>query len=480
MVKKRVTDLWQNEWSEPHSARQARKVNGVVTYSNAGSETGNGSRVEQGTKETFIISDRMPQVIDYIGLYPFILAIQYKRLNWIYSPMDPIKNPYSPGAGSPPPELVGRDPILEQARILLGRIKQKRSEKSMLLTGLRGVGKTVLLNEIERLAKQNGYRSIVIEAHEDKPLGPLIAPPLRTLLYELDRIAGTGDKAKRALRVLRGFLGALKITYADVTIGLDVDPEKGAADSGDLEVDLPHLFEVVAEAAEERKCAVALFVDEIQYFSQKELGALIMAMHKIQQRQLPLVLLGAGLSILPGLAGESKSYAERLFSFPAIGALSQEDAMTALREPARVQGVSFQVQALKEVFRLTQGYPYFLQEWGYQTWNLARSSPITLPMVKEATATAVARLDENFFRVRFDRLTPSEKNFLRAMAECGGGPHRTSDVADMLGVKVTGLGPVRAKLLKKGMIYSPAHGDLAFTVPLFDEFMIRAIPKFKR
>src|SRR4051812_40766371 len=224
--------------------------------------------------------------------------------------MDPIKNPFSPGAGSPPPELVGRDPILEQARILLGRIKTKRPEKSMLLTGLRGVGKTVLLNEIERLAKPDGYRTLSIEAHEDKQLGPLIAPILRTLLYDLDRVAGAGDKVKRGLAVLRGFVGALKVTVGDVSIGLDVEPEKGTADSGDIEFDLPNLFVAVAEAAEERKSAVALLIDELQYLSHKELGALIMAMHRIQQRQLPLVLLGAGLPILPGMAGESKSYAE--------------------------------------------------------------------------------------------------------------------------------------------------------------------------
>ena len=393
--------------------------------------------------------------------------------------MDPIKNPFAPGAGSPPPELVGRDPILDQARVLLGRVKQKKSEKSMLLTGLRGVGKTVLLNEIERMAKQEDYRTIQVEAHENKPLGPLIAPYLRTVLYELDRVAGVGDKVKRGLAVLRSFIGALKIEVGDATFGLDIDPEKGAADSGDLEIDLPNLFVAVAEAAEERKIAVAVLIDEVQYFNQKELGALIMAMHKVQQRQLPLVLLGAGLPILPGLAGESKSYAERLFSFPDVGALSEEDAAKALREPAQATGVVFEAPALSEVFRLTKGYPYFLQEWGYQSWNLAPASPITLPIVQGATTRVIPRLDQNFFRVRFDRLTPSEKNFLRAIAHLGSGPQRTGDIADALGAKISSLGPVRAKLIKKGMIYSPAHGDMAFTVPLFDEFMIRAIPEFK-
>ncbi|HBR52572.1 MAG TPA: AAA family ATPase [Nitrospira sp.] len=393
--------------------------------------------------------------------------------------MDPIKNPFSPGAGSPPPELVGRDPVLGHARILLGRIKAKRSEKSMLLTGLRGVGKTVLLNEIERLANAEGYRTLSIEAHEDKSLGPLIAPHLRTLLYDLNRMTGAGHKVKRGLAVLRSFVSALKVTVGDVSVGLDIEPEKGTADSGDLEIDLPNLFVAVAEAAEERASAVAVLIDELQYFNQTELAALIMAMHKVQQRQLPLVLLGAGLPILPGLAGESKSYAERLFSFPDIGALSENDTAKALQEPARAAGVSFEPKALKEVFRLTQGYPYFLQEWGYQSWNLATSSPITLEVVKNATATVMPRLDNNFFRVRFDRLTPSEKNFLRAMAELGPGAHRTGDIADILNVKVTSLGPVRAKLIRKGMVFSPAHGDMAFTVPLFDAFMRRAMPAFR-
>jgi AAA ATPase domain len=394
--------------------------------------------------------------------------------------MDPIKNPFSPGAGSPPPELVGRDPILDQARILLGRIKARRPEKSMLLTGLRGVGKTVLLNEIERMAKDQGYRTLSIEAHEEKHLGPLIAPGLRALLYDLDRVAGAGDRVKRGLAVLRSFVGTLKVAVGDVSFGLDIEPVRGAADSGDLEIDLPDLFVAAAEAAEERKSAVALFIDEIQYFSHKELGAVIMAMHRIQQRQLPLVLLGAGLPILPGLAGESKSYAERLFSFPDIGALSEKDTAKALQEPAHAGGVEFQMNALKEVFRLTKGYPYFLQEWGYQAWNLATESPITLWVVKKATEMVIPRLDRNFFRVRFDRLTPSEKNFLRAMAELGAGAQRTADIADILRVKISGLGPVRAKLIKKGMIYSPAYGEMAFTVPLFDEFMVRAMPTFKR
>ncbi|CAM3318441.1 ATP-binding protein [Polaromonas hydrogenivorans] len=392
--------------------------------------------------------------------------------------MDPISNPFSPGAGAPPPELVGRDPLLEQARILLGRVKQKRPEKSLLLTGLRGVGKTVLLNEIERMAKMAGYQTILLEAHEDKPLGELIYPALRSLLFELDRVAGAGNKVKRGLAVLRSFIGSIKLTAGDLALGLDIEPAKGTADSGDLEVDLPNLFVAIAEAAEDRQSAVAILIDEIQYLSQKELGAIIMAMHKMQQKQLPLVLLAAGLPVLPGMAGESKSYAERLFNFPDVGALSEQDAAKALHDPAQQAGVEFQSDALREVFRLTHGYPYFIQEWGYQAWNIAAASPITLQTVQDATPEVIRRLDRNFFRVRFDRLTPGEKNFLRAMASLGPGSHRTGDIAMALGMSVKGIGPVRSKLIKKGMIYSPAHGDMAFTVPLFDEFMVRVMPDF--
>jgi hypothetical protein len=393
--------------------------------------------------------------------------------------MDPIQNPFSPGAGSPPPELVGRDEILEQTRILLGRVRAKRPEKSILLTGLRGVGKTVLLNEMERIARHGGYRTIFIEAHEDKPLAVLLAPHLRQLLFDLNRIAGASDKVRRGLAVLKSFIGSVKVTVGEVEFGLDIDPEQGTADSGDLEVDLPNLLTALAEAAEERKTPIAILIDEIQYFNQSELSALIMVMHKMQQRQLPLVLLGAGLPILPGLAGESKSYAERLFSFPDIGPLSESDAIKALWDPVKAVGVEFENTALQEIFRLTQGYPYFIQEWGYQSWNHADHSLITLQHVQSATIKVIPRLDANFFRVRFDRLTPSEKNYLRAMAHLGPGSQRSGDIAVVLGVKISSLGPVRAKLIKKGMIYSPTHGDMAFTVPLFDDFMRRVIPEFE-
>ena len=391
--------------------------------------------------------------------------------------MDKIRNPFSPGAGAPPPELAGRDGVLEQAAVLFGRVLKKRPEKSLIMTGLRGVGKTVLLNEMERMALQAGYRTIFIEASEQKPLVVLLVSQLRSLLYELDRIAGAGNKVRRGLAVLKSFVGGIKVSFGDVELGLDIEPEKGSADSGDLEADLPSLFIAVGEAAEERQCAVAIFIDEIQYFSSGELNALIMAMHKMQQRQLPLVLVGAGLPILPGLAGNAKSYAERLFSFPDIGPLQEEDAAKALQDPVRAEGVAFEPAALQEIYRMTKGYPYFLQEWGYQAWNQSESSPITLHLVQETTKPVVIRLDENFFRVRFDRLTDGEKKYLWAMAELGQGPYHTTDISGMLGVESsTALSPVRSKLIKKGMIYSPSHGLLNFTVPLFDEFMRRAIP----
>lgn len=392
--------------------------------------------------------------------------------------MDPIKNPFSPGAGAPPPELVGRDDVLNQARILLGRIKQRRAEKSILLTGLRGVGKTVLLNEIERTAQADGYRTLLVEAYEQKPLGALLAPPLRQLLYKLDRLAGAGHKARQALAVLKGFFGTISVKMEGIELGLDIDAEKGTADSGDLEIDLPDLFTAAAEAAAEQGTCLAVIIDEIQYLNKKELGALIMSMHRMQQRQLPLVLLGAGLPILPGLAGESKSYAERLFSFPDVGALSESDTSRALQDPVKQYRVEFDEAAVREIYRLTQGYPYFLQEWGYQAWNRAEVSPISLAVVQDASATVTKRLDENFFRVRFDRLTPREKRFLRAMAELGPGAQRGSEVAECLSVKISSIGPTRAKLINKGMIYSPAHGYLAFTVPLFDDFMRRTMPEF--
>jgi hypothetical protein len=390
--------------------------------------------------------------------------------------MDPVRNPFVPGAGTPPPELSGREDILERARVTLARIQQGRSAKSFLLVGLRGVGKTVLLNKIQEMAEDSKYKAFMIEAHENKKLPELLIPCLRQVLFALDRYESLSVQVRRGLRVLKSFAGALKVTYGEVEVGLDIDPETGAADSGDLEADLPELFLAVAQAAAARQTAVAIIIDELQYLSEAELSALIMAIHKVSQRQLPLVLIGAGLPQLVGLSGRSKSYAERLFDYPPVGALNPDDARAALVEPVKREGVTFEDDALATIISLTEGYPYFLQEWGYHSWNLANDTPITKSTVECATKSAIKSLDQSFFRVRFDRLTPREKDYMYGMARLGAGPHRSGDIAIELSVKVNSVAPVRSSLISKGMVYSPAHGDTAFTVPLFDQYLRRTLP----
>jgi hypothetical protein len=394
--------------------------------------------------------------------------------------MDENLNPFAPGAGTPPPELAGRNDVLQGAETTLGRIRNRRPAKSFILIGLRGVGKTVLLNEIQRKADKQGYASIYIEAHEGKPLVELLVPEMRRLLLELDRMGAINAQVKRGLRVLLSFVSKVKVKYEGLEVGLDVDPEHGVADSGDLEADLTQFFMAVGEAARARDKPVALIIDELQYLEESELSALIMAIHRVTQRQMPIVMVGAGLPQLVGQMGRSKSYAERLFDFPQIGTLNKADARRALEEPVQEAGEHFAAAALTQIIKITEGYPYFLQEWGYQSWNLATKSPISLATVNKATDVAIQRLDQSFFRVRFDRLTPREKDYLRAMAELGPGPHRSGDIADMLGVKVESVAPLRSSLLRKGMIYSPQHGDTAFTVPLFDQFMKRVMPKMPK
>ena len=393
--------------------------------------------------------------------------------------MDPLINPFSPGAGSPPPELAGRDDILEQARITLGRIKAGRYEPSLMLVGLRGVGKTVLLNRIRELAEREQYGVTMVEATESRSLPELLLPALRQILFQLDAMANVSEKAKRGLRVLRSFIGSIKLKTGDLELSVNVDPERGAADSGDLEADLADLFVALGEAAQDRKTAIAIIVDEVQYLDETEMSALIMAIHRVSQRQLPLVLIGAGLPQLVGLAGRSKSYAERLFRYPLVGPLTARYAKDALQDPVQAQGARFTDAALDELFTATHGYPYFLQEWGYHAWNLALESPIDIDVVRQATEVAIRKLDESFFRVRFDRLTPREKDYMRALADLGPGAHRSGDIADSLGMKVQSIAPLRSGLIRKGMIYSPAHGDTAFTVPLFDKFMLRTMPDWK-
>jgi AAA ATPase domain len=390
--------------------------------------------------------------------------------------MDPIRNPFVPGAGASPPELIGREELLHQAQVAFGRIKAGRPAKSFIAIGLRGVGKTVLLNHIRDLARDAGYRTCVIEAHEGKPLAALLVPQFRRLLLELDRIGALSTHVKRGLRVLKSFMSGIKFKVYDTEVSLDIDAELGAADSGDLEADLPELFAAVGHAAQDRGLAVALLIDEIQYLPERDMSALIMAMHRMAQDQLPVMMVAAGLPQVVGLSGRSKSYAERLFDFPSVDPLSPADATRALVEPAAAEGVAFTPEAVAEIVRITQGYPYFLQEWGYHAWNIAQASPITIEDVRVATAQATDQLDRGFFRVRFDRLTPRERDYVRAMAALGPGPHRSGDIADHFGVRVQSLGPLRSSLIAKGMIYSPAHGDTAFTVPMFDAFLHRTMP----
>jgi hypothetical protein len=393
--------------------------------------------------------------------------------------MDPIRNPYAPGAGSPPPELAGRDALLAQARLTLDRVRIGRSAKSFIAVGLRGVGKTVLLVRLREIAEERGYRACLIEARDQTPLAALLVPQLRRVLLDLDRLGALSEQVKRGLRVFRSFISGLKVKHGDLEIVLDVDPEQGAADSGDLESDLPELFVAIGKAAASRNTAVALLIDELQYLEEREMSALILALHRVAQEGLPVVMIAAGLPQVVGLTGRSKSYAERLFDFPEVGALAPVDARRAMVEPARSEGVAFEDEALEEILRLTRGYPFFLQEWGYAAWNIAERSPITAPDVRSATNLAIAKLDQSFFRVRFDRLTPREKDYLRAMAELGADAHRSGDIAELLGIRVQSAGPLRGGLIRKGMIYSPAHGDTAFTVPLFDEFLKRIMPVWR-
>jgi hypothetical protein len=390
--------------------------------------------------------------------------------------MDPVLNPYSPGAGTPPPELAGRDRLREQVRIALARLRAGRSAKSVLMVGLRGVGKTVLLDQLMRDADADGICTVRSETPENRSLPALLAPQIRLALLHLNRVDAAKDAVLRGLRALAGFATGLKMKYHDLEVGFDAQPEPGLADNGDLEIDLTALLEQVGIAAKSAGTAVVLFIDELQYLPQDQFGALIAALHRSIQRQLPVTIVGAGLPQLRALAGDAKSYAERLFEFPTIGPLSPEEAERAIRKPAADAGVVYTDSAVAEILERTQGYPYFLQEWGNRAWDVASGSPIAQGDVERASAEAVATLDESFFRVRFDRLTPTEKRYLRAMAELGPGAHRSGDIAAVLEKSVTALATLRQSLIVKGMIWSPSHGDTDFTVPLFDDFMKRIMP----
>lgn len=391
--------------------------------------------------------------------------------------MNPIRNPFSPGAGSPPPELVGRDDVMEASRILLGRTLLRRSEKSIIMVGLRGVGKTVLLNRMRSIAQQEGYKTVLIEAQEGRPFASALVPALKNLLYEMKLSAQAGEWVRRSLVLLRNYIGTLKISYGD--FGIDLEPMPGIADTGDITLDLPQVISSVAQAASETGSGVALLIDEMQLLTHPEFNALILAMHQLQQQQLPLVLIGAGLPTIPRLAGEAKSYAERLFSYPVIGQLSQDETAAALGKPTEREGVVFTYEAVREIYRMTNGYPYFLQEWGYQLWNQAPEGTTAIHAADVLTASSrvIARLDENFFRVRYDRLTEGEKRFMRAMARIGDNECNIAELANLLAVSTKALSTVRASLIRKGMIYSPRHGILEYSVPLFGEFLRRAMPE---
>ncbi len=390
--------------------------------------------------------------------------------------MDPVANPFAPGAGTPPPELAGRDGLLEEMRVTCERMRLGRPTKSVLLVGLRGVGKTVLLDRMRGNAERAGIHTISTEAPANRSLPAILAPHLRLALLRLSKIESARARAVRALRALAGFTRALRVKYQDIEVGIDFDPEPGLADNGDLEPDLQALLAAAGEAAREANTALAMFIDELQYVAEDQLAALVVALHRTAQQRLPVVMMGAGLPQLRAQMGDAKSYAERLCDFPEVGALHPEAARQAIAKPLRDLDVEIEDAALQLIAAETRGYPYFLQEWGKQTWDVAGASPITRADVESASDLAVAGLDESFFRVRFDRLTQSEKRYLRAMAGLGPGPHRSGDIAGALGLRVSSVAPTRASLIGKGMIWSPSHGDTAFTVPLFDEFMQRIMP----
>lgn len=390
--------------------------------------------------------------------------------------MDPVRNPFAPGAGTAPPELAGRDELRATLRTALERARIGRPAKSAMLVGLRGVGKTVLLDRIREDAEAAAIHTVRIEAPEGRSLPSLLAPQLRQALLRLSQTEKAKDFAVRGLRALAGFARMLKATYADIEVGFDYEPEPGLADNGDLEHDLQALFEQVGLAAKAAETALAIFIDELQYVEEPQLAVLITAMHRTEQRRLPVVLVGAGLPQLRGQMGNAKSYAERLFDFPTVGALPPEPARLAIEKPLSDESVSITPEAMDLILQVTRGYAYFLQEWGSHTWLAAKQSPILPEAVRQASVTAIAALDESFFRVRFDRLTPKEKRYLRAMAELGPGPHRSGDIAASFEAAVSSLAPTRSSLITKGMVWSPNHGDTAFTAPMFDEFMKRIIP----
>ena len=388
--------------------------------------------------------------------------------------MDLINNPYSPGAGVPPPELAGRENILQDAENIIKRVQHGHAVQSLILLGLRGVGKTVLLNRIDQMAENAGCETSIFEADMDRTLPQLFTQQLHRLLLKLDRRKRMGDEVQKAFSLLQAFASIFRVHVGEFQVGV-----ASPMVTGDLSIDLTDLLVVIGEAAKARNTVAVILIDEVQYIAKEELGALIMALHKISQRQLPLLFFGAGLPQLAQLAGDAKSYSERLFTYPEVGPLKPDGARKALVEPARREEVEYDADALEIILKETEGYPFFLQVWGSQVWQVAESSPIRAADAQEASKRAVKALDESFLKVRFERLTERQQQYARAMAEFGDEPANSTAVANLLGMTVKKAAPVRDEVIKKGMAYSPKRGLVAFTVPKFDEYMKRAMPDFQ-
>ena len=393
--------------------------------------------------------------------------------------MDPRLNPYTPSAGVRPPALVGRDAELDQVEIMLERLRRGHVDQAVLVTGLRGVGKTVLLGAFAERAALVGWVPVEAEISPDAPFGPRIAQLVRRALLELAPRDRWRDRLRRAAGVLHSFSITVS-SDGSVTGAIDVDPIVGTADSGELGEDLTDVLLALGEAAREQDTGVVFLFDEVQFLTRVEFEALIRALHKLGQRQLPVTLLGAGLPHLPRLAGEAKSYAERLFRFRRLGPLAVPDAIDALTEPANELGVTFDERAVDAVVVYTEGYPYFIQEYGKALWDRAEGSPITAIEAVEAQAIVEARLDASFFQVRVQRASEQELGYLRAMAELGPAPQRAADVARVAGRSSEALGKLRTRLIDKGLLYSPSYGYAAFTVPQFDRFLRRSFPLLQR
>lgn len=392
--------------------------------------------------------------------------------------MDPVDNPYTPNAGARPDVLVGRADQLARFDVLLRRLARGRTEQSMIITGLRGVGKTVLLGQFRDKAQAQGWSVLDHEVvkHDDRSFRMDVAMRLRTALLELAPRARWNDRFRRAAAALSSFTLTVD-PQGQFQAALNVDAIEGLADHGDLSMDLTDVLVALGAAAKDRESGVVLLLDEVQFLSKGQLEALIMALHKTVQRQLPITLVGAGLPQIAELAGDAKSYAERLFTFPRIGDLSRDDARRALAEPAEAEGVAYTPGALELAVDVTGGYPYFIQELGYAVWGVAQQGPIDEGDVRDAIELYEAKLDSSFFRVRLDRATELQTAYLRAMAELGPEPQKAGDVAAVLGRESTQLGPTRAELVDMGLLYTPQHGYAEFTVPHFDAFMRRAMPE---